>query len=119
MLMVAMALTVKVLGWVGVERYSFERRQCALQEAGNLMERLTARPFDAVTNSAGKQLTLSQPARKLLPGGELRVDVVENDPAGGPDSKRVAVLLRWKTRSGEWDAPVRLTSWIYRGRPQR
>ena len=29
MLMIAMALTVKVLGWVGVERRSWDRRQWA------------------------------------------------------------------------------------------
>ncbi len=119
LLMVAMALTVKVLSWVGTERHSFERRQCALLEAGNLMERLTARPFDAVTAAAGRQLTFSPTARNLLPGGELRVDVAENDPAGGDGSKRIALQLRWRTRAGEWDAPVRLTSWIYRGRPQQ
>jgi hypothetical protein len=117
--MVAMTLTVKVLGWVGAERHNVERRQCAQQEVSNLMERLTARPFDAVTTTAARQMTLSPAARKLLPGGELEANVVENDPSGGQGSKRIALQLRWRTRSGEWDSPVRLTSWVYRGRPER
>ena len=119
LLMVAMALTVKVLGWIGAERHNFDRRQCALHEAGNLMERLTSRSFDAVTGAAVKQVALSPQAKKALPGADLQVDVVENDRAGGPGSKRVALQIRWRSRSGEWDSPVRLTSWIYRGRPDR
>ena len=38
-------LTVKVLGWVGVERKVWDRRQWAAQEAANLMEQITSRPF--------------------------------------------------------------------------
>ena len=40
MLMIAMALTVKVLGWVGAERRAWDRRQWAAQEAANLMEQV-------------------------------------------------------------------------------
>jgi hypothetical protein len=117
MLIIAMTLTVKVLGWMGTEHRAWDRRQWAAQEASNLMEQVTARPFDAVTIEALKGLTLSAQARRLLPDAELDPDVAENDSAGGPGSKRVSVRLRWRDRSGGWDSPVRLTTWIYRGRP--
>jgi hypothetical protein len=119
MLMIAMTLTVKVLGWVGAERRSTDRRQWATQEVGNLMERLTSRPFAAVTGDSSKELSLSPQAQRMLPEADLKVAVNENDPAGGPGAKRIAISLRWRNRSGEWDAPVRLTSWIYGGRPDR
>jgi len=119
MLMIAMGLTVKVLGWMGVERRSWDRRQWAAQEISNLMEAATSRPFEDVTSARLKALAISPHARALLSGAELATEVAENDPAGGPGSKRVAIRLRWHNRSGEWDAPVRLTSWIYRGRPER
>jgi hypothetical protein len=119
MLMIAMALTVKVLGWVGVERRSWDRRQWAAQEISNLMEEATSRPFEDVTTASLKGLAISPQARALLSAAELATEVAENDTAGGPGSKRVAIRLRWHNRSGEWDAPVRLTSWIYRGRPER
>jgi hypothetical protein len=119
MLMIAMGLTVKVLGWVGAQRRNWDRRQVAVQEAANLMERLTARPFESLTPESTRDLPLSVRARQSLPKVELKVDVRENDKSGGPDSKRVAIALHWQGRSGEWDAPVRLTSWIYRGRPDR
>ena len=117
MLMIAMTLTVKVLGWMATEHRAWDRRQWAAQEASNLMEQATARPFDDVSTKTLGDLTLSPQARRLLPDAELKADVVENDPAGGPGSKRVVVRLRWKDRSGGWDSPVHLTSWIYRGRP--
>ncbi len=119
MLMIAMGLTVKVLGWVGAQRRAWDRRQVAVQEAANLMERLTGKPFDSVTPESTHSLPLSPRARQSLPKVELKIDVRENDRAGGSGSKRVAIQLRWQGRSGEWDAPVRLTSWIYRGRPDR
>ena len=45
MLMIAMALTMKVVGWVAAERRAWDRRQWAAQEAANLMERVTGRPL--------------------------------------------------------------------------
>ena len=117
--MIAMTLTVKVLGWVGVERRAWDRRQWAAQEISNLMEEAASRPFAEVSAAGLKGLALSPHARALLPGAELAAEVAENEPTGGPGSKRVAIRLRWHNRSGEWDAPVRLTSWVYSGRPGR
>ena len=119
MLMIAMALTVKVLGWVGVERKVWDRRQWAAQEAANVMEQITSRPFGDVTAESAKKLSLSPEARRMLPDAELKLEIGENDQAGGAGSKRIALQLRWHNRSGEWDAPVRLVSWIYRGGPGR
>jgi hypothetical protein len=119
MLMIAMGLTVKVLGWVGAQRRDSERRQIAVLEAANLMERLTARPFEALTADSSRELLLSPRARQSLPGAELNVDIRANDPAGGAGSKRVALRLRWQSRSGEWAAAVHLASWVYSGRPGR
>jgi len=119
LLMIAMSLTVKVLGWMGVERRSWDRRQWAAQEISNLMEEATCRPFEDVTSASLKGMAISSHARALLPGAEFAAEVAANDPAGGPGSKRVAIRLRWHNRAGEWDAPVRLTSWIYRGRTDR
>jgi hypothetical protein len=119
MLMIAMALTLKVLGWVGVERKVWDRRQWAAQEAANVMEKITSRPFREVKAETAQKLSLSPEVRRLLPDAELKVEVGENDQAGGAGSKRVALQLRWHNRSGEWDAPVRLVSWIYGGRAGR
>ena len=57
-LMIVMALMAKVLGTVAHERRSTEARQRGLIEVGNLMERITARPFDLVTPELARTMTL-------------------------------------------------------------
>ena len=44
LLMIAMTLTVKVIGLRRLERRASERRQRALFEVANVMERITAHP---------------------------------------------------------------------------
>jgi prepilin-type N-terminal cleavage/methylation domain-containing protein len=109
---IAISLTVEVIGWVAAERRSLDRRHCALQEAVNLMERLTARPFEQLTADSVRDAVLSQDVAGSLPHGELTVSVRdENTPV---NSKQVRVQIRWQSRTGQWQAPVRLTSWVYR-----
>jgi hypothetical protein len=116
LLMIAMTLTVKVLGLVALERRTSERRQRALIEVANVMERISAHPFDEVTAELAGRLTLSPPARQSLPESELAVEILGAEPGPGRSAKRIAIKLRWRGPGGEWVAPVRLTSWIERRR---
>jgi hypothetical protein len=118
LLIVAMSLTIKVLGFVAHERRASERRQRALVEVANLMERITAYPFDQVTPELAAKLTLSPAGRQSLPDSELAVDVAGNEPGAGRLARRIAIRLRWRGPDGEWVAPVRLTSWIERRRQE-
>ena len=118
LLMVAMALTVQVLGFVAHDRRASERRQRALVEVANLMERITAYPFEEVTPGLAKSLALSRSARQTLPDSELAVDVAGSEPGTGRSAKRIAIRLRWRGPDGEWVAPIRLTSWIERRRQE-
>ena len=117
MLMVGMTLTVKVLSYAGLQRRAAEQRQRAIQEASNAMERLTALPFDDVTTERARALTISPTALQRLPDAELAANVDESQPGPGRSAKRIAIRLRWRDRAGEWEAPVRLTTWIERRRP--
>jgi hypothetical protein len=114
MLMIAMGLVAKVVGWTAAERRNQERRLCAALEGANLMERLSARPFETLTTDAVKNTSLSPEAVRTLPDAQLKIDVAERHPTGGDDAKRIALELRWRSRSGEFDAPLRLTTWVYR-----
>jgi hypothetical protein len=119
MLVIIMGMTVKILGWVALERKAAERRELALQEAANLMERLAAHPFDQVTPELASRCALSPRASLRLPDAELKVDVSEGHPDAGRSVKRIAIQLRWRSRGDELAAPVRLTSWIERPRSRR
>jgi hypothetical protein len=114
MLVIVMGMTVKILGWVALSRRAAERREQAVLEAANTMERLAARPFDEVTPTLASQCTLGAKTLAFLPGAELKVDVTETQPGPGRLSKRIAIQLRWRDRGGEYVTPVRLTSWIER-----
>jgi hypothetical protein len=117
MLTIAMTLTVKVLGYAGLQRRSADQRQRAILEVANIMERITAEPFDDITAERARRLSISPGAAGSLPGAALAVEVAEEQPAPDRPAKRIAVRLRWRDRSGEWKAPVRLTTWIERRRP--
>jgi prepilin-type N-terminal cleavage/methylation domain-containing protein len=117
LLAIAMTLTVQAVGWVAQQRRATDRRQWAAREAGNVMERLTSLAWDDIAAKAGEAAARSSPARDALPGGELIVAIDEN---ANDHSKRIAVRIRWRTSNGGWEAPVRLTSWVYRdGRSAR
>ena len=117
LLAISMTVTVQVLGWVAAERRAADRRQCAIGEAANIFERLAARPWEKLTPEAVKQVPLSENARRTLPDAELTVGVSDAGQEG--DARKIALRIRWKNRSGGWDAPVRLVAWTYRGRRQR
>jgi hypothetical protein len=118
-LVVVMSLAIKILGWVALERRGTERRERATLEVANLMERLTAYPYEQVTPELARKSTLSTETAASLPGAELKVDVAANEPAKDRSAKRIAIQLRWRNQQGDWVAPVRLTSWIERRRPSR
>jgi hypothetical protein len=116
-LVVVMSVAVKILGWVALERRGAERRERATVEVANLMERLTAYPYEQLTSEMARKSALSAEAAASLPDAELKVDIAAGEPAKGRSAKRIAIQLRWRSQQGEWVAPVRVTSWIERRRP--
>ena len=114
MLMIAMTLTVQVLGYAGRQRRSADQRQRAASEAANILERLSASPYDELSPRRAGEMALPRALGASIPGAELAVDVAEESPGAGQAAKRIAVRIRWRGRSGEWEAPVRLTTWVFK-----
>jgi hypothetical protein len=115
-LMIIMSVAIKILGFAAHERGAADRRQRAVLEAGNVMERITAYSFDEVTPESVRRIALPESAREALPGSELALEVTTIDRARDRAARRITVRLRWRDRAGQWEAPVRLTSWIERRR---
>jgi hypothetical protein len=117
-LLVAMSLMLKVLALVAHERRDADHRQRAALEVANLMERITAYPFDRVTPELARGMTVSETARQALRDCELTIDVKggERAPSTDRDARRISITLRWRGPSGQWQRPVRLTSWMERRR---
>ena len=76
-LMAAMSVTVKVLGWVGMERRAADRRLWAIQEVGNVMERVSGEPFEKVNKRSVEAVALEGHLDRVLPGARWEVGVVE------------------------------------------
>lgn len=114
-LLAAMAITVKVLAWVGAERRAADRRQWAVAALANSLERIGAEPFDRVSDETAGLILRRSLSPNLVPGSESNASV-KVDATSPLPAKRVSVRVRWKNRYGEWDAPVVLTSWVYRMR---
>jgi Tfp pilus assembly protein PilV len=115
-LMIIMTVAIKILGFAAHERGASDRRQRAVLEAANVMERITANSFDEVTSESVRRTALPKSVLEALPGSELALDVTTIDRAADRTAKRITVRLRWRDRGGQWEAPVRLTSWIERRR---
>jgi hypothetical protein len=117
-IVIVMGMTVQLLATVARERRAVSDRQLGALEVGNLMERITAHPFDQVTPELARKMSISDRARQSLRDGELAISVSggENSATKGPSAKRVMIRLRWKGPGGQWQAPVRLSSWIEPGR---
>ncbi len=105
---------LKSFAAAAAQRLAIDQRQIALREAANLMEKLTALPWDDVDQAADKPFaeSLQKTLPKELDGAEIQVEVA---PATGePAAKRLAVIIRWQDKDGQWVQPVRLTAWRYR-----
>ncbi len=107
----AMVLVVQVLGRTLAVREATHRRSLANREAANLMERFASRVRDGRATGQAGSVDLSAEARRVLPGGQARVEVV--DPAANaPGLARIAVEVRWRDVSGTFEAPARLVAFV-------
>ena len=112
LIVVSMTVTVQVVGWIALERKAVERRERALLEAENLLERIVSRPWDELTTESMSKSRVSETTAGFLRSPTLNVNVTSVDDA--PARKKVAVEIRWLDRSGRPEAPVRLAAWVYR-----
>lgn len=108
---VVFSVSIPLLTVVAHERRSAEQRQFALQHATNLLERTTIKNWSQL--AVGEQALTDAPTdvQSLLPGLERQIEVKEL--SGEPRSKQVAVSVRWKNRTGQLVAPIRLSAWVY------
>jgi predicted negative regulator of RcsB-dependent stress response len=111
LLVAALVVAVQVLGWIVLERRSAERRQWAAQEVANVMEHLAAQSWDDLSDESAQVVRLSPQVADLLPNAELHAAVTRSEAE--PAAKRIAVELKWRNHTGDFDAPVRLTTWVY------
>ena len=108
---VVFSVSIPLLAVVAQERRSAEQRQFALQHATNLLEHAMTKTWSELPVGNLELTAAPADVQSLLPGLERQVEVKELSET--PRSKQVAVSIRWKSRSGELVAPIRLSAWVY------
>lgn len=106
-----MAVAYQAVVAAAGQQRALVRRQTALREAANAVERLAALPWQGLTPQAAGALVLSPEARASLPDGEIHAEVTP-DP-DEPAARRIRVEVRWPDAAGRWEAPVRLAAWRF------
>ena len=94
-----------------LQRGAVERREAALQAAGNAMQHLTALDWAEVTPEAAATIALDPDAAAATGGGSVKASV-DAVPAEGA-AKRIVVEIHIPQHGGGEQARVRLTSWVY------
>ena len=100
----------QIASFVAQQSRELERRAAAHRAAGNLMESLMARPWDALTPQAAAALQLPESRAMELREAELRVEVAVEDESA---AKRIAIEIDWPAASHRPRAPVRLVAWRF------
>ncbi|MCA9020787.1 MAG: hypothetical protein KDA74_11625 [Planctomycetaceae bacterium] len=110
LLMTVSMIVVPAIYWVHRERRQTERRQIAIVEVENLMERTVALPFDEVRQSTVDKFALSESAVRQLPDASLQIKISNADDV--KQMKKIQIQLDWKNQQGIREMPVSLTSWV-------
>ena len=113
MITAILTITTQMLGVVAVQLRGNRQRLAAVEDAGNLMELITALPDQDLGPD-----TLQLPAIQESVGPTLdrwHVDLRVTPIKEGLSGQRIEILLRRRTVADE--SPLRLTAWKYHQEP--
>jgi hypothetical protein len=108
---VAVSVIVPVIGRTNAHRRTSDRRELAIQTAGNLLERFSTRGWGEITQDAANEIALPSETAALLPEPSLAIIVVPS--ASEPPAKRITVAIDWTNRAGDRVPPARLTRYVF------
>jgi len=107
----AAAAVVQTLSAAAESRRETERRQAALVEADNMLERLMAAAWSDLVPDKVAAWPLSGEAQRALPAGRLAIQVepTADEPAG----RRLAVTVAWAGPGGVVEHSVQRVAWRF------
>jgi hypothetical protein len=109
---VLVAVCLQMLSVTALARRAVERRAVALQEATNLLERVSTLPWSDITAERLSKFDVAPSVREILPGVAARL-AVEATGDAGPPAKQIRVEITWSNAAGDTDAPLCLCAWTY------
>jgi Tfp pilus assembly protein PilV len=117
LLAATLTVVVALLTSVARQRQGASRHAQAVVVVDNLLERLTAEPFDAITPQRADELRQSLDVAETLPNGEVTVHI--SDAAGSPPGKRIEVDVSWRTGNSGPSPRHAVATWVYRREGKR
>ena len=107
--MALVVIVAQLLVMAAQQRRLSRQYAIATQEAGNLMEAVNSRSWDATGSKALTTLALSEACRGQLPEANLTVDVAEEKT----DVRRITVRIEWQNTPERPRDCVRLVGWRF------
>jgi len=117
LLAAVLILSGRMVWSIARQREAILDRQTALSEAGNVMERLFARPWGDLSDDAVKGVHLSDDFQRALPGGKLSIHL--SDLTEDPPAKRILVKVSWIHEPDQPHRSVQLVALKYQVEPGR
>jgi hypothetical protein len=87
------------------------KRRCALEAATSVLDRISARPWSAITADSVKNVSLPAESKEFLVDARLSVAVSQEGEQ--PRGKKIAVEISWAERLGARTQHVQLTTWVF------
>jgi len=87
------------------------KRRCALEAATSVLDRISARPWPAITSDSVKNMSLPAEAKEFL--ADARLSVAVSEEREQPRGKKIAVEVSWAERLGTRAQRVQLTTWVF------
>ena len=109
---VTFVVIAQLLALVAQQRRAEELRHVATREAANLMERVMATPWGALTDERLAEWELSPIAASRLRNGRVNIELIAHDQQF--DAKVIRVRVDWLDAGGQRGRGVQLVSWKHR-----
>lgn len=107
----ALTAVVSLLTSVARQRQAASWQAQAVIETDNILERLTAEPYDALSGEHIATMSVSDSVAERLPHGAAEARIVEE--SGPPPRKRIEVEISWRGPRSEQTRRHRVVTWVY------
>jgi hypothetical protein len=89
------------------------KKRCALEAATTVLDRLSARPWEAITAESAQTTSLPAEVKEFLVDPQVTVSVAEEKTPDSLRAKRISVEIAWAERAGKRSQHVHLTTWVF------
>ena len=111
---IALGVGLQIMATTAAAEARFQRRQLAIQETQNQLERIETLAWEELTDEVSKSIVLSDVAQEQLKSPEVTVQIDEEKKTEEtPEAKRVVVALTWQEPNLEKPSTVQLVTWRY------